>query len=78
MLTKKEIRRQFGAMGLKASLRKHGLIENGLSLFVTDNGVEVVGNFNVFCRSHYEKYKTAIDLSNSFKGQILESGEKVI
>ena len=78
MLTKKEIRRQFGAMGFKASLRKHGLIENGLSLFVTDNGVEVVGNFNVFCRSHCEKYKAVIDLSNSFKGQILESGEKVI
>ena len=77
-MTKKEIRRLFGEMGYKVVLRKHGLIENGLSLFVVDGKTVVVGNFNVFARVHYEKYKPAIDLAESLKGQMLESGEKVI
>ena len=77
-MTKKEIRRLFGEMGYKVALRKHGLIENGLSLFVVDGKTMVVGNFNVFAKQHYDKYKPAIDLANSLKGKVLESGEKVI
>ena len=78
MLTKKEIRRQFAAIGYTASLRKHGLVENALKLFVKRENEEVVGNFNVMSKAHYDKHKEAIILANAFSGRFLDSGEKIL
>ena len=78
MLTKKEIRRQFAALGYKASFKQHKLIDNAVKLYVMREDQRVVGDFNAMSKERYEKYKDGIMLANSFRNQILDSGEKII
>ena len=74
MKTKKEIRYAFSKLGIKVSIVKHYLIENGLTLKSKDFPFQS----NCFSGEFLEKNKEVFVLWNSLRGTILDSGEKLI
>jgi len=74
MKTKKEIRYAFSKLGIKVSIVKHKLIENGLTLKSKD--FPFAGN--CFSGDYIKDNQAIFDLWNSLRGTILDSGEKLI
>lgn len=75
-VTKAIIRKDLKALGASASIKKHGLIDNGVKIVVSGLGI---GTGNVFSRETVEQNQSVFDYVNSLKGVILDdTGERII
>ena len=75
MATKKEIRDTIKKLGFKSSIRKHPLIDNAVTIHVSELGI---GDGNVFGGDAYEQHKDVFEYVNSLSKTFLYTGEKVI
>jgi len=75
-MTKWIIRRYIKeAYGMKCSIKKHPLISEAVSIFVPELGI---GSANVFAKEVYNKNKSIFEYVESLKGEVLQSGERII
>ena len=75
-ITKHIIRKDLKALGANASIKKHGLIDNGVKIIISGLGI---GTANVFSRETVENNQKVFDYVNSLEGVILDdTGERII
>lgn len=75
MTSKKEIRNTIKSMGFKASIRKHTLIDNAVSIYIDELGI---GTGNVYPREIYEANEELFKYISSLSKTFLDTGEKII
>lgn len=77
-MKKSDIRKAFKQIGYKCSLKSHPMIADAVSLsFIAPNGYTNKGG-TVFGANTWQEHQQAFELCNKFKGEVLETGEKIV
>jgi hypothetical protein len=76
-ISRAQIREDLKALGYtKISIRTHTLVRNRAKVYVQKDGVELVGDHNVYPEDYFQAARPALEYLRSIAGRVLAGTEQ--